>query len=64
MTGVVIEYANHDNKGGIDPGAAVTLLEGGQKHLNILCDNIFNYKPNHRKAEPDYAASVRRFMDL
>ncbi|MEI8301254.1 MAG: hypothetical protein WCG10_06585 [Chlamydiota bacterium] len=64
VTGTVIEYANHDNSRGIDPGAVMTIFSAVQEHLNILCNQIFAYKINNWKNEPDYLASVERFIAL
>ena len=64
VTGVIIEYAAHGNKGGIDPGAALTILDAVQNHLNILGNDVFKYEKCNWKKEPDYQASVRRLEDL
>jgi uncharacterized protein YjdB len=63
VTGIVVEYRNHDNKGGIDPGAAETIFYQVQEHLNILCNQIYNYTNNNWTYQPDYPASVKRFVE-
>ncbi len=64
VTGVVIEYANHNNSGGVDPGAALTIFHSVQTHLNILCNQIFSCHVNNWKSEPDYVASVDRLIEF
>jgi len=53
ITNIVIEHKNH-GKNTVDPGAALTIYDQVQKHLNILCNDIFDYKENNWKTEPDY----------
>ncbi len=62
ITGVVVEYGNHSSD--IDPGAAETILGVLQKHLNILCNDIFAYTQGNWKSEPDYGASALRWRNL
>lgn len=62
ITGVVIEYKNHDKKGGIDPGAILTILNQVQTHLNILCNDVFCYTKRHWKTVPDYEAAAKRLL--
>jgi hypothetical protein len=65
LTGMVIDYANHGNDGGIDPGAALSIFRQVQVHLDFLCKNVFAYKTNHHwKEEPDLESSVRRLCTL
>ena len=64
VTGVVVEYASHGNKGGIDPGAVATVLNTVQEHLNILGNTIFMYKQRNWKVEPNYQASAKRWNAL
>lgn len=64
VTGVMIEYANHGNKGGVDPGAAEAIFNAVQKHLNILGNEIFSYDKNNWKTEPNYLASSQRWDAL
>ncbi len=58
ITGIVIEYADHKKE--IDSGAAKTILEQVQKHLNILCNEVFCYTTGNWKEEPDYSAVLLR----
>lgn len=58
VTKIVVEYAAHQKD--IDPGAAETILDQVQEHLNILNNVIFDYKTRNFKKEPDYRASAER----
>jgi len=60
VTNIVVEYKAHDNRNNMDPGAVIKILDQVQKHLNILCDDIFAYSSENWKDEPDYDASVIR----
>jgi hypothetical protein len=62
VTGVVIEYSDHDKN--IDPGAVGSILEAVQNHLNIIGNNIFCYDQYNWKEEPDYKASVNRWLKI
>ncbi len=62
VTGVVIEYADHQKD--IDPGAAQTIFERVQTHLNILCNDIFGYKKYNWKFPPSYPASASRWQRI
>ncbi len=62
VTGIVINYGNHKKQ--IDPGAVLTVFELVQKHLNILCNDIFVYKMNNWKKKPDYVASAKRIENF
>jgi hypothetical protein len=62
VTGVIIEYPNHHNQSGIDPGVVETLLDRICKHLNILSNTVFDYRTHNWKYEPDYVASARRLL--
>jgi hypothetical protein len=64
LTRVVVEYKNHDTKGGVDPGAVLTILDQVQKHLNILCNHVFCYSKKHWKTEPDYKVAAERLKKL
>lgn len=60
ITDVVVEYANHNKD--IDPGAAQTIFEAVQNHLNILNNDIFSYKSNNWKTNPDYQVSEHNLI--
>lgn len=62
VTHIMIEYKNHGE--GVDPGAAQSIFEQVQTHLNILNDEIFHYVVYNWKTEPDYEASVDRWNKL
>lgn len=64
ITHVIVEYANHGNRGGVDPGAVMTILNTVQTHLNILRDQIFNFKNNSWKQPPDYKDALNRYKQL
>ena len=64
ISGIVIEYGNHGNDGGIDPGAALSIFHQVQEHLDFLCNKIFAYKKFHWKEKPDLDASVERLCAL
>ena len=61
VTHVVVEYV--DRHKDIDPGAVTTILEQVQKHLNILCNDIFRYTTDNWKEEPNYREAARRVLD-
>lgn len=60
VTKIVVEYSNHAKD--IDPGAAETILNQVQEHLNILCNEIFRYEKDNWKVDPDYGVSVERWL--
>ena len=60
LSGKVVGWQAHGDKG-INPGHVVELLNVVQDHLNLFCNEIFDYKHKNWKAEPDYGASARRF---
>jgi len=65
LTGMVIEYANHGNDGGIDPGAAMSIFCQVQNHLDFFCKEVFAYKTYHHwKEKPDLDASAKRLCAL
>ena len=59
ITKIIVEYAAHQNM--MDPGAAETILNQVQEHLNILNNVIFAYTTENFKEEPDYQAAERRW---
>jgi len=44
--------------GELKPGVKQNLLQQIQKHLNILCNDIFMYKTNNWRKDPDYKQAV------
>lgn len=63
ITQVVIGYQNHGDAE-LDPGGVVSLLKEVQRHLNILCNDIFNYQRNNWKYEPNWAEAEQRLAQL
>ena len=59
ITKICIGYSNHGDTE-LDPGAAVTIREAVQKHLNIFNNQIFGWKTQNWKSEPNYAQAERR----
>lgn len=57
ITKVVIEYSNHQQQ--VDPGAAESILNSVQHHLNILCNDIFKYQSNNWKKEPNFVTAAK-----
>jgi hypothetical protein len=64
ITKTIIEYKNHDNKNGIDPGAVMTILDTVQTVLNVLGNDVFKYKLRNWKTEPNYEAALKRLIHL
>lgn len=62
VTGIVVEYADHSKQ--IDPGAAISVLNAVQKHLNILCNKIFAYTNRNWKTVPDYKQAEKRWQSM
>lgn len=58
ITHNIVEYKNHGNSGGIDPGAAESILESVQETLNVLGNEIFCYTSHNWKKEPDYELAL------
>jgi hypothetical protein len=56
FTKVVINYSNHESC--IDPGAVESLAMTIQNHINLLGNNLFLYKNNNWKSEPDFGSAV------
>lgn len=64
LTHVTVKYSNHGN-GDLDPGAAETILDAVQTHLNLLHNEIFKYP--HRgwdkgKFMPDFKTSAEQYQ--
>ncbi|MBS0635135.1 MAG: hypothetical protein JSR37_06705 [Verrucomicrobia bacterium] len=59
ITGVTVGYQNHGEPK-LDPGAVVALRDEVQKHLNILANDVFAYRVNHWKVEPNWAQAEQR----
>lgn len=65
VTRVVVEFQSHC-KGGdnvISPVIQNHISEQVQKHLNILCNEIFAYKNKNWKETPDYSSSLERYQN-
>lgn len=58
LTGVVINFSNH--KDPVDPGAVLDIAERVQHHLNILGNEIFQFKTRNWKEKPDFKAVAKR----
>ena len=68
LTQVVVEYSKHDD---IGPGAAISILNSVQKHLNRLFDDIivypklYKYEGGYLKnPDPDFEQSAKRYLEM
>lgn len=62
LSGRVVGFQMHgDNT--LKPEQALSLLEVTQDHLNFFCNEIFLYKSNNWKKEPDYKESLKRYQE-
>ena len=59
VTHIVINYSHHESD--VDPGAAITILESVQEHINILHDQIFKYPGYGWNTPPNYAQSILNY---
>ena len=62
ITHVVVEYGNHEKD--IDPGAAKSVFDAVQEHINMLFKIIYPGKVQSWKVEPDYKGSVARWSEF
>lgn len=63
ITQIVIGYQNHGETT-LDPGGVVVLIDEVQKHLNILCNEVFMYERNHWKYEPNWQQAEQNLAEL
>jgi hypothetical protein len=63
LTGVVIGFQAHGKDNTLKPGQVVQLRDGIQGHLNILCNEVFQYTNKNWKAEPDYEKSLKNYKN-
>lgn len=66
VTGVIVEYQGHNSSKDTTIYHKIQdqILNQVQKHLNILCNDIFQYKLNNWKKEPDLVESLERYKKL
>lgn len=60
LTHIVINYSNH--KDPIDAGAAVTIAETVQKHINALAKDFLGIKGGKWGVVPDFKTIARRIV--
>lgn len=63
VTGVVVGFQAHGKENTLKANQAIQLRDGIQTHLNILCNEVFQYKTKNWKTEPNYDEALKNYQN-